>query len=187
MSGLGSRAVRWIVGMALLIVVGAAREGISNLFHRGSDAEVLEAVNQRLQLEFDGQSVDLSLERLNVYLTESEDEPEIFQLAGPNVSLAGRFPADVRVDYEENWRELLSRSIPVSESLGSDFEPSASTITLPDLGTCRILGGTLVIDSVGQNRDAKTPLRGTCTLRCVTPQGEVSVRGTFAVLGTTWG
>lgn len=187
MSGLGSRAVRWTVGMALLFVVGAARENIRDLFHRGSEGDVLEAANQRLQLEFDGQSVDLSLERLNVYLTESEGEPEIFQLAGPNVSLAGRFPADIRVDYEENWSQLLSRSIPVSASMGSDFEPSNSTITIPGVGTCRILGGTLTIDSVGQNRDAETPLRGTCTLRCMTPRGEISVRGSFSVLGTTWG
>jgi hypothetical protein len=150
-------------------------------------ARRLDAANQRLVLEFEGRTLDLPLERLDIYLTEDES-PEAFELHGPGVLMAGDLPDGIRVDYEENWDALLRQSIPIAAEGGSHNEtPKSSTITLPDLGACRVLGGSFTVQSVGAERDARTPVQGTCTIRCETRDGERVLRGKFAVQGTTWG
>jgi hypothetical protein len=173
-----------IVGCAIVILV--LRAG-SSLWDRVTNGDAVEAANQRIVLELGGQEVQLPLEHFNVYLVETKGEVESFEMRGPDVVLTGEFPAGVQVDYEENWKVLLQRTMDIGASGGDPSDPTFSTITLPALGACRVVGGSFVIETIGEGKDAKTPLSGTCTIRCETPQGPKTIEGRFAVNGTTWG
>lgn len=150
------------------------------------EAAVKEFV-QKLVLTIDGTSVELPLEKLDVFLTEEEQYPEIFELHGGGVVLVGEFPAGVRVDYAENWRLLIGKTIPILPQGGVNRDEQLSSITLPGHAAANVVGGSFTVEKVSDGWDAKTPLSGKIELKIATPEGEQVIRGTFAVLGTTWG
>jgi hypothetical protein len=152
-----------------------------------SREETVKNFAQKLVLQIDGQSVELPLEKLDVYLTEDEEYPEIFELLGLGVVLVGEFPAGVRVDYGEHWNVLVGKAIPIAAKGGDPREEKTSSITLPGKPAANVVGGTFTVEKFEEGWDAKTPLTGRIELKLATPEGEKSVSGTFAVLGTTWG
>jgi hypothetical protein len=176
------RAVRVnLIALGLLLASGC--EVATN----ASREETVKNFAQKLVLQVDGQSVELPLEKLDVFLTEEEEYPEIFELLGPGVALVGEFPVGVRVDYGEHWDLLVGKAIPIAAKGGDPRAEKTSSITLPGKPAANVVGGTFTVEKFDAGWDAKTPLTGRIELQLATPDGEKTIRGTFAVLGTTWG
>jgi hypothetical protein len=152
-----------------------------------SPEEAVENFVQKLVLDVEGKSVEIPLEKMDVFLVKRGSGPEIFEIHGTGVVLVGTFPKDVRVDYGEHWEELVGKAITISPRGGDPREPSESQLTLPGKAPLKVLGGTFTVEKRREGFDAKTPLSGRIEIKCQTPQGEKTYKGTFAVKGTTWG
>jgi hypothetical protein len=143
-----------------------------------------------LALDIDGRTVELKLEKMDIYLVDPDAEseyPESFEIIGPEVVLCGKFPMQTRVGYGEKYENLAGKSITIAPQNVDAREPKRSSLIVPGVGQALVEGGSFVVNKVGKGYDAKTPLRGTVTLRLKTAGGERTVNGTFKVLGTTWG
>jgi len=148
----------------------------------------VEAAAQKLVLTVDGSPLELPLIGMDVYLTEDDNYPESFHIKGDGLSLGGQFPKGVRVDYGEDWKNLIGKQIPISATGGDPREPGPSTVTLPGQGSVPVAGGTIVFEKFGKSYDAKTPLRGTIQLQLQPAGGAArTLEGTIEVKGTTWG
>ncbi len=55
-----------------------------------------------LVIEDGGATHEMVIERMDIYLTE-EGHPEIFEIHGQGVTLAGEIPSEARVDYGEHF------------------------------------------------------------------------------------
>ena len=63
----------------------------------------------KLVLEDGGSIHEIPIERMDIYLTEDESSPEIYEIHGDGVTLVGEFPAGVHVDYQEAFENLIDR------------------------------------------------------------------------------
>src|SRR5262245_56427359 len=115
---------------------------------------------QKLVLDVDGKSVEIPLEKMDVFLVKRGNSPETYEVHGTGVVLAGTFPAGVRVEYGENWATLVGKPIAVSPKGGDRADPSESHLTLPGGAALKVIGGTITFAEVGEGYDAKTPLTG---------------------------
>ncbi len=144
-----------------------------------------------LALDIDGRTVELKLEKMDIYLVDPDAEseyPESFEIIGPEVILCGKFPMTTRVGYGEKYGVLSGKSIAITRENVDAREPKRSSLIVPGLGQALVEdGSSFVVNKIGKGVDAKTPLRGTVTLKLKTPGGERTVNGTFKVRGTTWG
>jgi hypothetical protein len=143
-----------------------------------------------LALDVDGKTVELKLEKMDIYLVDPDAEseyPESFEIIGPDVILCGKFPMTTRVGYGEKYENLAGKSIAITRENVDAREPKRSSLIVPGLGQALVEDGSFVVNKIGKNVDAKTPLRGTVTLRLKTASGDKTVNGTFKVCGTTWG
>jgi len=147
----------------------------------------VESFEQKLVLEVAGKPVEIPLEKLDIFLTEDEEYPEIFEMHGSGVVLVGTFPADVRVDYGDHWDRLVEKPIPISDEGGDPRDLKKSHVTLPGQAKLTVTGGTFTVEKFSDSYDAKTPLTGRIELKVETPAGEQTYKGTFTVKGTTWG
>jgi hypothetical protein len=140
-----------------------------------------------LALRVDGAEVKAPLEILNVFLVEDEKRhPEVFEIVGPGVALVGEFPKDVHVGYEEGWKRLFGKAIPIAPRGGDPREPKESRVTLPDGRVLKISGGSFIAEKLtGKWAGSKgdRTLHGRVTLRV---DGK-TIEGTLAVLAVTWG
>jgi hypothetical protein len=143
----------------------------------------------KLAIEDGGQAHELALGRMDIYLTEDEAYPEIFEILGEGVTLVGEFPAGVRVDYDEDFEKLVGQAIPVSASGGDPREPKSSSVTLGPLAA-PVTGGSFTVEKVTgrwSGSEGDKTLHGTIELRIPSADGERTVRGRFAVHAVTWG
>ena len=143
-----------------------------------------------LALDIDGKTVELKLEKMDIYLVDPDAEseyPESFEIIGPEVILCGKFPMTTRVGYGEKYDVLAGKSIAIAKENVDAREPKRSSLTVPGLGQALVEGGSFTVNKIGKGVDAKTPLHGTLTLKLKTAGGERTVNGTFKVRGTTWG
>ena len=144
-----------------------------------------------LALDVDGKTVELRLEKMDIYLVDPDVEseyPESFEILGPEVILCGKFPMNTRVGYGEKYETLVGKSIGITRENVDAREPKRSSLVVPGLGEALVEdGSTFTVNKVGKGADAKTPLRGTVTLKLKTAAGPRTVNGTFKVRGTTWG
>jgi hypothetical protein len=143
-----------------------------------------------LALEIDGKTVELKLEKMDIYLVDPAHQaefPESFEIVGPDVILCGEFPKSTRVGHEAKYDVLRGTNVAITKANADVREPKRSSLTLPESGPTTVEGGSLVVDQIGQGDDARTPLSGKVQLRLKTPSGERTVNGTFKVKGTTWG
>jgi hypothetical protein len=144
-----------------------------------------------LTLNIDGQTVELPLERMDVFLVDPDFEKEFgetFEITGRDVVLVGQFPISTRVGYREAFGNLTGKPIAIAKEGGDEREPKRSSLLLPGgAGQALVESGTFTVNKVGKGSDAKTPVAGTVTLKLRTAGGEKTVTGTFKVRGTTWG
>jgi hypothetical protein len=143
-----------------------------------------------LALEMDGKTVELKLEKMDIYLVDPAHQaefPESFEIVGPDVILCGEFPKTTRVGHEAKYEVLRGTNVTITKANADTREPKRSSLTLPESGPTLIEGGWLAVDRIGEGDDARTPLSGTLQLRLKTPAGERTVKGKFKVKATTWG
>ena len=142
-----------------------------------------------LTLIVDGQTVTLPLSVMNVYLVEDHRYPETYQIEGDGVMLAGEFPLDVYVDYDEAWEKLLGKSIAIKPK-GGDYGATESMLTLPGYGRLKVVGGSFTSDKYSgkyAGMEGDLTLSGKITIRVQTDAGEKEYSGTFAVQCVSWG
>jgi hypothetical protein len=159
----------------------------------GSDAETAARDRARAKEEWKisvdegGTAAELALEQMDIYLTENDSYPEIWEMAGEGVVLVGQLPKDARVDYEEAFEKLVGRTIVVEAQGGDPRQPKSSAITLGGVSV-PVSGGFLVVEKVtgkwGGSEGDRT-LHGTVELQLA--GGTRTARGKFAVHAVTWG
>lgn len=148
----------------------------------GGGASAVASFKQRLELQVDGKTVEVPLERLDIYLVEDESVAESFQLRGPGVHLGGELP--VHVGYGDAWERLVGKPVEVAAEGGDPRAPEKSRITLPGTADAAPTRGTFTVRKVHAGFDAKTPLEGDVELRL--DDGR-TLQGKLFVLATTWG
>ena len=143
-----------------------------------------------LALDVDGKTVELPLEKMDIFLVDPDLEseyPESFEIIGPEVVLCGKFPMQTRIGYGEKYEALSGKPIAIAKENVDAREPKRSSLVLPGVGEALVEGGSFVVNKIGRNDDAKTPLSGTVSLQLRTAGGAKTVNGKFMVRGTTWG
>jgi hypothetical protein len=93
----------------------------------------------------------------------------------------------VKVTHDQKWQVLLHKPIALLPSVVVHKREQHSRLMLPGYATWPVLGGSFTVEKVGHGFNLKTPLNGTIEIRCETRDGEKTYRGTFAVLGATYG
>lgn len=142
----------------------------------------------KLTLTVDGKAVEWTLEEMQILLVKRGNAPESYDIRGTGVNLVGEFPKGVKVDYNDNWSALLGKAIPILATAGVAGEESTSSLTLPDKGECRILGGSLTVEKLlGDGGDGAELLQGKTEIKCQTPTGPKTFKGTFLVPARTYG
>jgi len=154
-----------------------------------TEAALLERIHSSIN-RIDGKTVELPLEKMDIYLVDTDEEPdfpEVFEIIGKDVVLVGSFPLTTRVGYGEKFDQLNGKQIAITKEGGDVREPKRSSLVLPG-GQALIESGSFTVTKVGKGYDAKTPLRGNVSLLLRMPDGtDKVVTGTFKVNGTTWG
>lgn len=167
------------LGIALLVAGCSGSEPDPQAF--------VEAFRQELVLAIDGSDLAVPLEAMDVWLNEDPARPEAFEIHGDGVSIVGRMPTDLRIDYDENWQVLVGRSVPLSAEGGNPRFTGPAILTVPGVGQYRLLGGSITVEEVGPGWNGRTPLTGRIELRIRAAVGEATLRGRFAVKAMTWG
>jgi hypothetical protein len=140
------------------------------------------------KLSLDG-AEPLGLERMDVYLVEDDDEPEIFKLYGDEVTLVGEFPLSLHVGYEEDFDQLLGKTITLDAEGGDPAEPESAFVTV-DGTRLSVVGGSLKFDKLTGKWDGSEgdkTLWGTVELQVDGDDGQRTLRGSVAVHVVTWG
>ena len=145
-----------------------------------------------LALEIDGKTVELKLEKLDIFLVDKAhdaDTPESFEMIGPDVIICGQFPLKMHVGVGEKYEVLKGKMIQVTKGNSDLREPKRSSVVIPENGQMLVEGGSLVVEQINDSDgdDGRTPLRGTIQVRLKTAAGERTLKGTFKVKATTWG
>lgn len=148
----------------------------------GGGAAAIANFKQRLELQVDGKTVEVPLERLDVYLVEDESYSETFELVGPGVLLAGELP--VHVGYGDHWDKLVGKPVEVAAEGGDRASPEKSRLQLPGAAAPVPARGTFTIKGVQSGWDAKVPLEGDIEVKL---EDGRTLQGKLFVLGTTWG
>jgi len=143
-----------------------------------------------LQLEWQGETVELPLSRMDVYLSEDEEEhPEVYEIWGDDAVLVGEFPMDVHVGYEEDLERLVGQSIPIHSGGGYPGEPKSSFVLL-DGQPVPVESGAIRFDKVTgkwMGAEGDRTLWGDVDLRVSHASGPRKVTGTIAVHVVAWG
>lgn len=131
----------------------------------------------------------LALEQMDIYLVEDDSDPEMFKLYGDEATLVGVLPTSQHVGYDEDFDQLIGKTIALEASGGDPREPEDAYITI-DGRRVSVVGGTLRIDKVTgswSGADGDKTLWGTVELQVEEDEGERTIRGTFAVHAVSWG
>lgn len=156
----------------------------------GSGGERISPETWKLELQSGGERATLSLDALNVYLTELDDEPERFEIEGPGVFLSGSLPLDARVGYGEDWKALFGRRIELGDEPSLYDEEREPAVELPDGTTARVLGGHLVFEKLSgsmQGSEGDLTLHGRVELELESDTGGATWSGRIAVHCVSWG
>ena len=144
----------------------------------------------KLQLETPTGMTNATLERMDIFLTEDEDnESEIFEIHGPDAVLVGVFPSDLHVGYEAEYARVVGRPIAIQPSGGDPGDPKSSWVRI-DGSPVPVTAGQFTIEKLTgkwEGSEGDRTYWGTIELRVTTALGERTVRGKFAVNCVTWG
>ena len=156
----------------------------------GDKTSESKSADWQLTFTYGGDEVALPLDHLHVYLVEDEASyPEVFEIAGTGVALAGTFPMDTHVSYGEHWNVLFGKTISIDAN-GGARDDIISYVQLPDGTKAFVIDGSLVpekIEGKVAGLDGDKTLTGTFTLRVRTGMGEENIAGRFAVHCVTLG
>lgn len=140
-----------------------------------------------MSVEFDGAEYPVDLEVMDIFVVEDEAQyPEIWHFHGSGIDLAGEFPMDLHVGYEEAIERMEGREIEITPTvdLGPGLGIVRSQVTV-DGRQWPVAGGTLRFTKhIGDPSDAGEVIAGEAALQLV---GGRTVAGTFTVLAKTWG
>lgn len=173
----------------------AAAFGLSACFSSGdpeasSSARAKAIKDWNLELEWEGESVQIPLERMDIYLVEDyESDPEIFEIWGDEAVLVGQFPLDLHVGYEEDLDLLKGRSIPIQPSGGDPTEPKSSFLQVGG-SVFAVEGGALRFDKITGEWNGSEGDRtawGTVELRVRDGSELHTLSGKIAVHVVSWG
>jgi hypothetical protein len=188
------KALKAKFALALVGLAGAALSagcaGNAGVEAQAAAARAAARPNWKLQLEWAGSTVEASLERMDIYLVENEEEgPEIFEIGGADAMLVGEFPMSTHVGYSENWEKLFGVAIPIRASGGDPREPKTSWVRMN--GTqVPVSGGTIRFERITGKWDGSEgdkTLWGTIELRIPGADGERTLTGKIATHAVTWG
>jgi hypothetical protein len=143
----------------------------------------------RIDLDENGSTHEIPVERFDIYLTEDADHPEIFEFHGDGVTLVGKFPSNVRVDYSEDLENLIGQPIQIEAQGGDPGEPKLSKITLDGV-VAPVATGTFTVERLSgkiQGSDGDRTVHGRIELHLRRGDGEHILRGTFGAHAVTWG
>ena len=140
-------------------------------------------------LTLEGGSGGLALERMDIFLSEDETDPEPFEIRGDGVQLVGLIPSSLAVGYEEDFAGLIGKSLTFDASGGDPSEPSNSSVTIDGVAW-PVAGGTFTVEKLTGKWDGSEgdkTLHGSVELRVLGSAGERTVRGKMSVHVVTWG
>jgi hypothetical protein len=189
------RVVGWLVrrGLWALLAIGVAWIG-SRAGCTGGDSETISAeavakarLGWQLQIDWDGTAVQLPLERMDIYVHEDEEYPEIFEINGPGVTLVGTLP--IVVGYDEEFGELVGKTIAFAPSGGDPGNPKYSQVSI-DGRAVPVSGGSFTVERVTgkwSGLEGDKTIWGTVQLRIPAAGGDRVVSGKLAVHAITWG
>jgi len=163
--------------------------GCSNGANEQQAAADREKASQTWKLELDGSSDQLALRKMDIYLTEDDDYPEIFEIVGDGVTLVGFFPMDLHVGYEEDFAKLIGKPIPFLPRGGDPREEKTSAVQMNGLDY-PVVGGTFTVEKITgkwAGSEGDKTVHGTLELKIPGADGERTVRGRFATNIITWG
>lgn len=146
-------------------------------------------VDWKLEVEWAGSSQEMPIERMDIYLVEDEEYPEVFDIHGEDLALVGEFPLDLHVDYEEKLERLVGRPITIAPSGGDPGDLKQSFVTLGGMRV-PVLGGTFTVEKLSgkwEGSEGNKTVSGTIELRIPSADGETTVRGRFSSHAVTWG
>ncbi len=142
----------------------------------------------KLAVDDAGATSEMALERMDIYLTEDE-YPEYFEIQGTGVVLVGEIPQELKVGYEEDFKKLVGKSIPLLARGGDPREEKDATVTINGLAY-PVSGGSFTVQKVTgkwAGSEGDKTLHGTVELKLPGASGDRTVTGTFAVNAVTWG
>jgi hypothetical protein len=135
-----------------------------------------------------GATSEMSLERMDIYLTEDE-YPEYFEIRGDGVVLVGEIPQDLKVGYDEAFDKLIGKAIPLKAHGGDPREEKDSFVTINGLAY-PVSGGSFTVQKVTgkwSGSEGDKTVHCTVELKLPSANGDRTVTGTFAVNAVTWG
>ena len=175
------------IGVALALA-GCDVSGGDTQVQAAHDRERSKA-DWKLTVEWAGGRHELPIERMDIFLTEDEEYPEIFEMLGEGLALVGEFPAGVSVDYDEAHENLIGKTVMIAPSGGDPREPKQSFVTLGGMRV-PVLGGTFTVEQTRgkwAGSDGNKTISGTIELRIPGEGGETTIRGRFASHAVSWG
>ncbi len=143
-----------------------------------------------LSAEVDGAPNIAPLHVWNVYLYDNSAVPEDFEFLGEGIALVGRIPKDLSVGYAENWEKLLGKSLPISRSGGDPRARKESYIEFTGHRRWEVRGGEILPEKLSGSKagsEGDRTLSGRLRVRVLTPLGEKTIEGTFAIQVVSWG
>jgi len=141
-----------------------------------------------LTLTRDGVEHTLDTEIMNIFLTEDESYPEIFDMRGTAFRLVGELPASV--GYEENFEALFAKAVKIDAEGGDPREAGMSFLQLPGESKWRVVGGTWVPEKRSgkmEGLDGDITLTGRIMLQVETGAGVETLTGILSIHVVTWG
>ncbi len=142
----------------------------------------------RLSITQNGQETSIPLQGMDIYLVDPDsggDYPETFLVHGEGVKLAGAFPKDLKVGYEEELERLVGRTVKIEAKSSTGGETVKAHITLAG-EKIPLKGGTLeFVRFLGNNPNGAG---GAVEAKVHLDRAEGgSLDGTMLVLAKTWG
>lgn len=183
------RAVAPVLG--LLLLAGCAAEF--------QDTEAVAAAARdrasrdwKLALDFQGQAIEFPLERLDIFLFDTDDPerwPETFELRGDGVTLVGILPVGAQVGYGEALENLVGKSVAIGARGGDPHDEKHSSIRLAGV-RAPVAGGSITFRKVTghwSGSEGDRTVWGTVRIEVQGADGLHTLEGAFAANVVSWG
>lgn len=146
------------------------------------------AANGKLLLKVADQEVVVPIKGMDIFLVDPDsgsEQPETFLVHGEGTELAGTFPKNLKVGYEEELTKLVGQTIQIQASSEPGGQSTKSRLNLNG-ESVRLKGGTLTfVKYLGDNPDgAGGALEASVALD---REDGGRLEGRLLILAKTWG